>query len=263
VITAGVSGKLQAGSYLLSSGMNMVEISEKFSSGDVINLSLTVPEGQSIKDVEKSLDSLGLNRPLSSLKAEDFKNKFSFLEGLDQYSLEGFLFPDTYQFSYQDEAQDIAEMMLSNFGQKVTPVLRSEIKKQGKSLFNIIKMASMIEKEVKTKEDKQIVAGILWKRLRSKMPLQVDATVTYLTGDNSFVSKEDTKVDSPYNTYKYLGLPFGPICNPGLESIEAAVYPVSSAYWYYLSTPEGKTIFSRTLEEHNAAKYKYLKNNGQ
>jgi len=105
-----------------------------------------------------------------------------------------------------------------------------------------------------------LVSGILWERLKNKIPLQVDATITYITGKNDIkVSVEETKIDSPYNTYKYLGLPKGPICNPGLESILAAIYPKKSEYWYYLSTPEGETIFSKTLEEHNIAKAKYLK----
>jgi len=104
-----------------------------------------------------------------------------------------------------------------------------------------------------------LVAGILWKRLENKMPLQVDATITYITGKKTTkISIEETQIDHPYNTYKYLGLPPGPICNPGLESILAALYPKKSDYWYYLSAPDGKTIFSKTLQEHNIAKAKYL-----
>jgi len=100
----------------------------------------------------------------------------------------------------------------------------------------------------------------LWKRRNHNIPLQVDATITYITGKKTTkVSIEETKIDSLYNTYKYLGLPLGPICNPGLESIKAAVNPEDSDYWYYLSTPEGETIFGKTLEEHNIAKAQYLK----
>jgi len=118
----------------------------------------------------------------------------------------------------------------------------------------------LLEKEVKDFEEKKIVAGILWKRMENKIGLQVDATITYITGKKSVkVSKQETEIDSLYNTYKYRGLPLGPISNPGLESIEAAIYPQNSDYWYYLSTPEGETIFSKTLEEHNIAKAKYLK----
>ena len=109
-------------------------------------------------------------------------------------------------------------------------------------------------------EDKKIVSGILWKRIKAGMPLQVDATISYNTGKNTTkVFRSELQIDSPYNTYKYLGLPKGPICNPGIESITAAIYPEKSGFWYYLSTPEGETIFSATLEQHNIAKAKHLK----
>lgn len=260
----GISAQLQAGSYSLSYSMNIPQIVNKFILGEVIKTKLVVPEGYGLKDIEKSL-LVNENKAydISNLKANDFDNRFSFLKNApDGASLEGFLFPDTYEFSYGPDREEIVEKMLNNFDKKLIPGIRQEIEKQKKTIFEIVNMASLIEKEVKTKEDKEIVSGILWKRINSKMPLQVDATILYLTKkEGSNVSTEETKIDSPYNTYKYLGLPQGPICNPGLESIQAAVYPKTSAYWFYLSTPEGKTVFSRTLEEHNIAKFKYLKNN--
>ena len=133
-------------------------------------------------------------------------------------------------------------------------------------------MASLLEKEVISYRDKQMVAGILYKRLKAGMPLQIDSTVLYAQTlklyrvekqpatkrDHNPVSVKDTKIDSPYNTYKHKGLPPGPICNPGLKSIKAALNPVKTGYWYYLSTAEGKTIFSKTYEEHLKNKKKYL-----
>jgi len=237
-------------------------MTEKFINGEVEKIKLVVPEGFNIKDIEKTLSSFERNSSgISYLKAKDFKGEFSFLGSvLDNVSLEGFLFPDTYEFSYRISDKEIVQKMLANFNKKITSDLREEIGRQKKTIFQIITMASLIEKEVKTKEDKEIVSGILWKRLKNKIPLQVDATLNYLT-EKDKVSLEETKIDSPYNTYKYLGLPVGPISNSGLESIKAAVYPKNSLYWYYLSAPDGKTIFSKTLEEHNIAKYKYLKNN--
>jgi UPF0755 protein len=137
--------------------------------------------------------------------------------------------------------------------------LRREIKNQDKIIFNTLIMASLLEKEVRSYEDKQLVSGILWKRLNHGWPLQVDATLAYITGKKSSeLTKEDLELSSHYNTYKYSWLP-GPICNPGLESILAALNPKESQYWYYLSTPEGKTLFSETLGEHNIKKAKYLK----
>ena len=121
-------------------------------------------------------------------------------------------------------------------------------------------MASLIEKEVSSFEDKKIVSGIFWKRIKTNTPLQSCASINYITGKNDRGALwQDIEIDSPYNTYKYRGLPLGPISNPGLESILATIYPEESDYWYYLSTPSGKTIFSKTFKEHSAAQGKYLK----
>ncbi|MFQ6049508.1 MAG: endolytic transglycosylase MltG [Candidatus Paceibacterales bacterium] len=268
VILKGAQTKLQAGQYLLSPSMSILKIAKKIVSGDIVKIKVTIPEGYSLKDIENNVTKQGL----VTLEIGEFKNEFQFLKDApDDAPLEGFLFPDTYYFSYQARIKEIVRKMLANFDNKLTADLREEIKKQGKTIFEIVTMASLLEKEVTDFEDKKLVSGILWKRLKNKIPLQVDATITYITGKKTIkVSKEDTQIDSPYNTYKYLGLPLGPICNPGIDSIMAAIYPEDSEYWYYLSAPaaegeprpdgrEGETIFSRTLEEHNIAKARYLK----
>jgi len=236
VILIGKQRNLQAGKYLLSSSMNVPQIVQKIISGDIAKMKVTIPEGFTVKEIE---EMLGIKLP--------------------EEKLEGYLFPDTYYFPIDVSGEEIVRIMRKNFEKKISPY-KEEIEKSGKSLQEIITMASLLEKEVKTKEEKEIVAGILWKRLKAGIPLQVDATITYITGKKTTkISFEDLQIDSPYNTYKYKGLPPGPICNPGLESILAALYPKDSDYWYYLSTPEGKTLFFKTLEEHNLAKAKYLK----
>jgi len=259
----GVSANLQAGDYLLSPAMTIPEIAEKLTKGETVKLIVTFPEGLKISEIEEKLIEKGIDAKskIKIKKAKDYENEFKFLEdAFNEASIEGYLFPDTYQFSFQATPEEIVIKMLSNFGQKLTPDLRTEISRQGKSIFDIITMASLIEKEVRTLEDKKIVSGVLWKRLKKGMPLQVDATIAYITGKKSTeISIEETRIDSLYNTYKHQGLPLGPICNPGLESIIAAIYPENSEYWFYLSTPEGQTIFSKTLEEHNIAREKYLK----
>ncbi len=175
-------------------------------------------------------------------------------------NLEGYIFPDTYEIRKEENLEEIIIKTLQNLDSKLTKDIREDIDQQKRTIFEIITMASMIEKEVRTLEDKKIVSGILWKRLENNMPLQVDATIFYITGKKgTAISIEELKIDSLYNTYKYMGLPLGPICNPGLESIISAVYPEASDFWFYLSTPEGETIFSKTLKEHNIAKAKYLK----
>ncbi len=223
---------------------------------------IIIPEGWSVKDIATYLEREGIVSSEDFLAVAEHQelNNFKFLEAIPaKATLEGFLFPDTYRIFKDAKPEDIAIKMLENFDRKVTPELRQEINRQGKTLFKIITMASLIEKEVRKDEDRVLVSGILWKRLKIGMALQVDATITYLTDKkDTKVSREETKIDSPYNTYKYPGLPAGPIANPGLSAIRAAIYPKDSPYLYYLSAPDGRTIFSRTLEEHNAAKAKYL-----
>jgi UPF0755 protein len=232
----GKEKNLQAGKYYLSSSMNIPQIAQKIIKGEIAKIKVTIPEGFTVKQIE---EKLGLKLPGENL--------------------EGFLFPDTYEFSIDVSGEEVVKKMKENFERKISPY-KEEIEKKGKKLEEIVIVASLIEKEVKTKEDKELVSGILWKRLENGIPLQVDATITYITGKKTTkIPLEDLQIDSPYNTYKYKGLPPGPICNPGLESILAALYPKDSEYWYYLSNLEGKTIFSKTLTEHNLAKEKYLK----
>ena len=223
VLTVGVSGNLQAGEYLISPSMNIPEIAQKFSKGEVIKVKLTIPEGFSAEQIKERLAGFP-NIAEAELALLDEK--------------EGYLFPDTYYFSYNVTLDEALKAIEENFEKKITQELKTEIEKQGKTLEQIIIMASLLEKEVKTKEEKELAAGVLWKRLKVGMALQVDAEMW---------------------TYQNRGLPPRPICNPGLESIIASVYPRESGFWYYLSTPEGETVFSETLEDHNAAKYEYLK----
>jgi len=278
VLVKGVSGKLKAGSYSLSKSMNISEMVEKFVSGDVIKKKITIIEGWNLRNIGRYFEEQGVSKekeffelvgfPLVDYsqktdlpKPKDFSKEFEFLRDKpENVGLEGYLFPDTYEISLGETLESIVRKMLRNFDKKLTPELREEIKKQGKTIFEIVTMASLLEKEVQTLEDKKIVSGIFWKRLKNSKPLESCATIAYILGVNKWrYSFKDTRIKSPYNTYLNKGLPLGPICNPGLESILAAVYPKQTDYWYYLSTPDGKTIFSKTFQEHNIAKSKYLK----
>jgi len=148
--------------------------------------------------------------------------------------------------------------MLDNFDNKFSVTLREEVTKQGKTLFEILTVASILEKEVRTAKDMKIASGIFWKRMRIGMPLQVDATTIYSLGHNDLESS-DLKDDSPYNTYLNKGLPAGPISNPGLKAIKAALYPIESPYFFYLSKRTGETVFSKTFEDHKRAINLYLR----
>ena len=150
--------------------------------------------------------------------------------------------------------------MLNNFDQKLDEKMRKDIQAQGKTIFEVLIMASLIEKEVRSVEDMKIVSGIFWDRIKYGQALESCASLAYILGENKTVySQEDTQINSPYNTYRNKGLPPGPIANPGLNAIQAAIYPQYTEYNYFLTDPEtGQTIWSKTFEEHKQNKWKYL-----
>ena len=265
-IYAVLSGKrdgLQAGTYLVGPSMSIAEIVNRFYSGEVAQMRITIIEGWRSDEIADYLShEFGFNRDIFLELVRSFENNnLNILSDRpDGSSLEGYLFPDTYLIPYGANEEDVIDMMLSNLDRRLTVDLRAEIKKQGRTIFEIINMASMIEREVRTRDDKHLVSGLLWRRIEIGMPLQVDATIIYLTRKRTTrVSIEETQIDSPYNTYLNKGLPVGPISNPGMNSILAAIYPKSSDYLFYLSKPDGETVFSRNFEEHIKAKNRYLR----
>ncbi|MCU0679940.1 MAG: endolytic transglycosylase MltG [Planctomycetes bacterium] len=199
---------------------------------------------------------------------KDYSKDFSFLDDKPTYyGLEGYLFPDTYSI-YEDATLDeVVRKMLKNFDRKLSSKMREDIKKQGKTIYEIVTMASILEKEVpmdtlkNDNKNAKIVSGIFWQRIDNGQPLQSCATLAYVLGINKAqYSYEDTKVASPYNTYLYKGLPIGPIANPSLLALQAAIYPTPNNYNYFLSPTDTKEIvFARTYEEHLRNKAKYLK----
>jgi len=191
---------------------------------------------------------------------KDFSRDYEFLKEKPQnLSLEGYLFPDTYRVYKNATVEDIIRKMLTNFDNKIDAKLLGEIDNQNKKLYDILTLASIIEKEAKTPEDKKIVAGVYYNRLKIGMALQADPTVNYITGKQTDrPSSNDLKTESLYNTYKYPGLPSGPICNPGLDSILAAIYPDKNDYYYFINTPDGKLVFAKTLAEHKKNREKYF-----
>lgn len=172
---------------------------------------------------------------------------------------EGYLFPDTYRIFQNASALDVANLLQKTFYEKVA-LFVDDIKRQKRTLKDLIIMASLIEKESSGDEDRAIISGILWKRLGANIPLQVDATLSYLMGKESKeLTTEDLRIDSPYNTYRYPGLPQGPIGNPGLKSIKAALYPKTTPYLFYLHDHDGNPHYARTFEEHIENKNRYLR----
>jgi len=197
---------------------------------------------------------------------------FKFIEDAKSFNYQGFLFPDTYQIGKNDGAGSLAQKMLSNFENKFTDQMLSDTKAAGRSLKDIIILASIIEKEVgRNKEtitqaekeimqqERELAASVFYNRLAVGHALEADATINYIFGHTGGIPTLDqVKTQSPYNTYLNPGLPPGPIANPGLGSIMAAIYPAQSGYFYFINKSDGEAVFAQTLAEHNVNKAKYL-----
>lgn len=260
-----LEGRLQAGEHHLNSGLSIKDLTKILTQAVVEERIIRIIEGWRSEEIGKYLAEEGAADEENFLRAV-FAPQFTssdypfFADKPPSASLEGYLFPDTYRIYKDSREEEIIKKMLDNFGLKLDENLREEIKSQNRSVFEVITLASIVEKEVSSREDRALVADIFLKRLAVEMPLQSDATVNYVTKKGVIQpSYEDLKVESRYNTYKYTGLPPGPISNPGREAILAVIYPQKNDYWYFLTTPEGKTIFSETGEEHLKNKAKYLK----
>ncbi len=260
--------KLQAGEYTFSDVDSLADIVRVLTQGlGALNeKQFTIPEGWSIKDIAAYFDEREIisGKEFSSLvgaEGEFSAASFPFLaDRPSRVGLEGYLFPDTYRVFKDVQTQNIVQKMLENFDTKLTSEMRAAIGAQGKTVFDIVRMASIVEREVPHEEDRPVIAGILWKRLDAGMALQVDSTLNYATGGkNAALTVQELAIDSPYNTYKYRGLPPTPIGNPGLSALRAAIYPQHSAYWFFLSGTDGKTHFAKTLDEHNENKARYLR----
>ncbi|MDQ5938795.1 MAG: Endolytic murein transglycosylase [Patescibacteria group bacterium] len=225
--------------------------------------SILIPEGYDRNMIAKVLDKNGLSGQdfLSATEdKKDWQEKYSFLSDAPKNAtLEGYLFPDTYFTDRYTTVDDFIKKTLSNFDKKLTAELRAEIKRQNKSIYEVLILASIIEREVPDDHDKKMIADIFIKRMRDGMRLESDATINFITGKGvTQPTYADLELDSPYNTYRNDGLPPGPIANPGIASIEAALYPTSNNYYFFLTTKEGEVIYGRNYEEHLQNKAKHL-----
>ncbi len=233
-------GGVQAGAYALH-GENTVWLVHRLGTGDsgLESVTVTIPEGSTVRD-------MGV---LFQKTLGDFDSALFARLAIDK---EGYLFPDTYHFVQGTAPSVVIGAMARNYDEKIEPLL-TQIASSTHTEHEIITMASLLEREARQYETKRIVAGILWKRITLGMPLQVDAVFGYIFDRETYSpSLDDLEVDSPYNTYKNKGLPPGPIANPGLESIKAALNPTQTPYLYYLTGKDGKMYYARTFEQHVA-----------
>lgn len=238
---------MTAGDYLLAHKESPLTLAWRIIRGEfgMSPVKVTIFEGLNITEIGELLSKNLMTFDLEAFK-EAAKNK------------EGYLFPDTYFFPPTAKPDEVIDRMEANFNEKIKS-LEPDIEKSGKSLKEVIVMASILEGEARGLEAQKIVSGILWKRIAIGMPLQVDATFKYINGKDSFtLSYADLKEDSPYNTYTNKGLPPGPINNPGFDAIRAAVNPTKTDYLYFLTGNDGQMYYAKTFEQHKLNKSKYL-----
>jgi len=267
VYLLGAGAKFQAGEYDLSQNTSMKEIVRVLTRGEIASRERTIKiiEGWRAQEIGEYLEKEGIisqKEFLAEIRNPKLEiRNYLFLKDLPKgASLEGFLFPDTYRIYKDAGVENIIGKMLDNFDKKLTFQMRGDIASQGRTIFEVVTLASIIEKEVSKDEDRYLVADIFLRRLKSGKHLESCATINYILGIHKRqYSFEDTRVASPYNTYINKGLPLGPISNPGLSAIKAAIYPKENDYWYFLSKEDGETVFSYTIEEHNRNKAKYLR----
>lgn len=251
---------LKAGKYRLSPGMNSSELLDILTKQtDTAVEKLVVPEGFEIKNIVARLEKMEFSevsefQNLVSDKS-NFEEEFPFLKDLPaNSSLEGYLFPATYELSKEDSAKSLVEQMLRAYRRVYQNHIEGEIP-EGMSLHELMTMASIVEREARTDKDRPLIASVFYNRLNIKKPLESCATVQYLLGERKAnLSTEDLKIESPYNTYRNAGLPPGPIANPGLKSIDAALKPQETDYLFFVLTGEdGSHTFTKTYEEHKKA----------
>lgn len=249
----GYGDQFKTGTYAMHPRMEAEEVLRLLVSGETSPIRFTIPEGFGIKEIAKRLGDAGIVDEKAFLRqARDFA-PYGYMKKHEdvRYAAEGFLFPDTYEIhSFMDE-RGIMEMMADDFDTRLTEEMRDRAKEMNLSIYELVTLASLVEKEARYDEDRPIIAQVFFKRLEEDMPLQTDASLQYLMdAPKEDVSLEDTEIDSPYNTYQNSGLPPGPIASPGMAAIEAVLYPADTDYLYFVADRQGHNYYSMTYDEH-------------
>ena len=257
---SGRSRSLQAGEYRFDQPMSALAVVDKVASGAVYTQRLTFPEGLTIAEMAKVYESRGFGAAREFIKAA---GDASLVKDLDPKAgdLEGYLFPETYPLPRRADASQVVAMMVDRFRSSYDETLRARAEAQRMSTRQVVTLASLIEKETARSEERPLVAAVYRNRMTRGMGMQADPTVVYALMKagkyDGNIRREDLSFDSPYNTYRYPGLPPGPIAAPGRASLEAALSPADVPYLYFVSRNDGSHVFAETLKEHNANVYKY------
>jgi UPF0755 protein len=258
-----VDAQLEAGEYELRPNMTMDEIIETLQHGRLREMSVTIPEGKRAEEVAALLEERGVVDGVTFLTlVREGSTGYDFLADRPAdapASLEGFLFPETYRIPIDYDAAQIVDLMLVTFAERFSPEMRQAAGERGMSVHEVVTLASIVEREAVVAEERPIIASVYLNRLEQGMYLQSDPTVQYALGYQEDAAQwwkipmsleEDVQVDSPYNTYMYPGLPPGPICSPGLASMQAVLEPADTTYLFFFSKFDGSHAFAETYEEH-------------
>lgn len=259
--------RLEAGDFVLNKNMNMLQVIQALGNAHVQQVGVSLPEGYTIQLMAQKVEKAGLGKADAYMAAaQDMSWQYDFLAGRPPNApknLEGFLFPDTYQLDKGASPRDLVKRQLDRFGQMVTPDLRAQAgqstnARPAQSLYTIITLASMVEREVNQDSDRPIACEVYYNRLARNIALQVDATVLYGLGKwQTTITRDDLAKDTPYNTYLHKGLPPGPISSPGLAAIKACISPQKNDYLFYFADAKGVTHFARTQAEFDQLQRQY------
>jgi UPF0755 protein len=253
----GAQRAIQAGEYALQTTMRPMEVLHKLTSGAVVTTAVTIPEGLTMQEIAAQLEAQGLMSADAFLTAAA-DPAIRAEAGIDVPSLEGYLFPSTYYVARRTTPAELVRRMVHQFQESTRSLDWSLAAGRNLSRHKVVTLASIIEKETSRDDERPLVASVFYNRLKRRMPLQSDPTVIYALNDfDGNLRRVDLGVNSPYNTYRVTGLPPGPIANPGLASLEAALHPASTTYLYFVSKNDGTHFFSSTLAEHQKAVARY------
>lgn len=254
----GLANKLQAGMYQLKGGMSNKEIVDTLAKGRVQFVKFVVPEGYSAKKIAEKLQKEELGNAEKFLAAAKDYTPYAYMKTDNpavRYKADGFLFPATYDFAYGTSEKKIVEVMVASFDKHMEQSgIKREAKERKLKLHDIVNMAAMVELEAVYADEQPRIAGVFEKRVKIGMPIQSDTTIQYLLGkQKEVVLYKDLEIDSPYNTYKYAGLPPGPIGSPGISAIKAVLHPENTEFLYFVAEKDGHHRFTKSFAEHQQA----------
>jgi UPF0755 protein len=253
-----VESAVKAGEYRFPAHQTSDEVLARLVRGEQTAVWVTIPEGYTAKEVARALAERGLGA--ASAYDRIFLHQGVEIGGRRTSTMEGYLFPSTYLIPTDDTPAGAARILVDQFRRELPPDAQASAHRLGRSLPEVVTIASIIEREGKLDADRPLIGSVIYNRLRLGMPLEVDASIEYVFAEHhDVITKRDLQIDSPYNTYRHTGLPPTPIANPGKASLDAAFHPARSDYLYYIAKSDGHSVFAKTLAEHNANVERYLK----